>query len=310
MGILADIVNIPDSCGGSEAPLLGGNVGCFIEEGNTDGVGIVKKGTRWAATDDLTEAFWKEQIQKGLVMPLPAGYEVTFNPSEDSYTTSNTGVKALDVLGLPEFEIKYKRDINFDVALARLQSFGAYEIVFFDDKNILGVASYGTDGYGGYTCGHLTPGMSGIKTPGNVKTKSLMFQLTDRDQFDKDRRQIVFANHGINFKKHTGISPFIVSFPSAISAGAAVQFKVTLADGSAASGLAATDVKAIVNGTDVVMSTATEVGTTGVYNGVLASALVAADELVVSTWNSTLAVPNIVFGAFIHRGVSDTEVVV
>lgn len=309
MATLKDIINIPDSCGGSEAPLLGENIGCVIEEGNLDGVGVVKKGTRWPENTVFDEVFWKEQIQKGLVMPLPAGYEIVFSPSDDTFTTSNLGIKTLDVLGLPEFDIKYKRDINFDVALSLLRSFDQFEMVLFDDKNTLGVASYGTDGYGGYSCGHITPGMSGIKTPGNVKTKSFMFQLTDRDQFDRDRRQIVFANHGISFKKHTGISPFIITYPSSISAGTAVQIKVALADGSPASGLAVADLKAVVNDADAVISTAVEVAATGVYNLVMAVPLVAADDLTIKTWDGTLLVPNIVYGAFIHRGTADTVVV-
>ena len=280
--IIDDIINVAADCS-AEAIKTGRNQGCELKMSNLRHAFLSPAGFRIPVGTDFVDAYFTATEVAGNLLSLANAKSITFTPSEDTFITDAEGKKTLDVKGLPEFVFNFEESHAFYKELSKLTSYGQYDLMIADEDNTIAMADYGADGYGGFEAGHVTVSMVTPKVPGTAESINVTIQLLDRNQYDKDKVAIVIGNHGIKFRNHTGVSPLVISYPSIPSPGTAVQIKVTLADGKTpAAGLVTGDFTNLLNGAAEVI-TWTEVGVTGVYDGVLTTTTIATDVISVAT---------------------------
>lgn len=307
---IQEIAGLAADCGSGSAILIGDDLGCSVDLDKINHGFIFTKGFRIPLGTTLNDAYWLTQEQKGNVVPLVKGL-FEFIPSEDSVTTNADNQEQADGLGLPKFSITFENSDYFNKQLAKLRSFKRYDFAFADINDTLRLADYGSEGYGGFDAGQVLPGMSNPRVAGAAANKKVTIQLVDRNQFDLEFENFAKVNHGITFRKHTGISPLKITYPSSIGAGTAVQIKVTLNDKKTPnSGLLKENLKTEVDGTNNVIVSATEDGTTGVYDMVLTTALVAGEKLVTKTHDATEGVDAVQLGTGLYKANGEETTIV
>lgn len=147
------IMGVSSKC--SNASLAGvGSYGCPFKFQLPDGIILVRKGYFVPNADTLDKDYLLDLVQQGLAIPLLDSFAFEPINEDDVKETSVTGVNALARKGLTELKFTYKKGIEYEKALDKLTSFGAFDVIVVDKSgNFLGVEKSG--GFGGFTAGLL-----------------------------------------------------------------------------------------------------------------------------------------------------------
>ena len=109
-----DIVNIANkiACGGTDTANTG-KLGCLSLFGTPTNALLLRKGTKIPATTTFNVAYLTPLIQQGTIVPLIGASSFEDVSSEDAYSTNASGVKRLNLKGLPEYKLMFEEGHEF-----------------------------------------------------------------------------------------------------------------------------------------------------------------------------------------------------
>lgn len=175
------IMGVSSTCG--DAALAGvGTHGCPFKFQLPDGIILVRKGSFVPNADNFNKAYLLDLIQAGTAIPLLDSFAFEPINEDDVKETSATGVNALARKGLTELKFTYKKGVEYEKALDKLTSFGAFDVWVVDKSgNFLGIEK--SDGFGGFKAGLLLA-KSRIWNDGSTSEgKAIEIQLTQPGEF-------------------------------------------------------------------------------------------------------------------------------
>lgn len=197
--MLGDIVN-KKACGGSDAGVNSGKLGCLSLFGTPAHLMALTKGTVLAATDTFNDAYLRPLVQSGTIIPLIDATEFEDVSSEDAYSTNTRGIKRLNVKGLPEYKLTFEEGHEFYRQLAKMESYKRFDYLIGDTEGNWIVATRSDGDFQGMTSGHTTPELTKRKVEGgDSEMKNLLVQFTDRLQWDE--------NYGILHAEDLDLTP-------------------------------------------------------------------------------------------------------
>jgi len=185
---MADIQSIANklSCGANDTPNTG-KLGCLSLFGTPDHLLAVKKGFKIPANTVFDLAYLTPLIQAGTVVPLIDASVFEDVSAEDTYSTNASGVKRLNLKGLPEYKFTYEESNEFYREMDKMTSFKAMDFIIGDNEGNWLVSTNSDGTYGGFTAGHSTAELKKMKVEGgDSESRSLMIQFLDRLQFDRN----------------------------------------------------------------------------------------------------------------------------
>lgn len=182
---IGDIAN-KVACGGADAANLGKR-GCLSLFGTPTNLLAVEKGTVIPSTTQFNLAYLTPQIQKGVIIPIMGASSFEDTSAEDAYSTNSSGIKRLNLKGLPEYKLMFEEGHEFYKQLANLQGYKNFDFIIGDDEGNWMLATNSAGNYQGFQAGHITPELTKRKVKGgDAESKSLLVQFLDRQQFDKN----------------------------------------------------------------------------------------------------------------------------
>jgi hypothetical protein len=181
-----DIVNIANkiACGGTDTANTG-KLGCLSLFGTPTNALLLRKGTKIPATTTFNVAYLTPLIQQGTIVPLIGASSFEDVSSEDAYSTNASGVKRLNLKGLPEYKLMFEEGHEFYRQMNKLQSFKGWDLIIGDEAGNWILSTNADGSFGGFTAGHITPELTKRKVQGgDSEMKSLLIQFTNRLQWD------------------------------------------------------------------------------------------------------------------------------
>lgn len=289
MSTLKSIAGKSSSC--SEAQANTGKKGCLQEFGTPLSAIIVSKGYSIPSTQELTQTFINEQIQKGLMIPLMEASSFEDQSSDDAYSTNAAGVERLNLKGLPKYKLMFEEGHEFYREMANLESFKSKDIILIDDEGNWAMSVNSDGSYGGFSAGQITPEMRSTKVQGgDAESKSLVIQFTDRYQWDVAYEIFDRSQLGLDLDSIQGVNGVDISFvavPAASDTDLTVSVLLSADKATPVLGMETSDFYVAVNGTESSITAAAVVGKDGQYtlSGVT---LVASDVVTVQTLDASL----------------------
>lgn len=175
------------ACSGSGNEANTGKLGCLSLLGTLDNLLGVKKGFKIPANTVFDLAFLKPLIMNGTIVPLIGASAFEDVSGEDSYSTNSSGVKRLNLKGLPEYKFMFEEGHEFYRQLDKLEGYKNLDYIVGDEEGNWVVAKNGNGTYGGLIAGHTTPELTKRKVQGgDAESKSVLIQFLERSQFDRD----------------------------------------------------------------------------------------------------------------------------
>jgi hypothetical protein len=174
------------ACGGGISANTG-KLGCLSLFGTPDNLLAIKRGTKLAGSSIFNLATINTLVKAGTIIPLIGASSFEDVSAEDGYSTNTSGVKRLNLKGLPEYKFMYEEGHEFYRQLDKLEGYKSFDYIIGDDEGnwMLAVNADGT--YSGFSAGHTTPALTKRKVPGGeAESKSVMIQFLERGQFDRD----------------------------------------------------------------------------------------------------------------------------
>lgn len=181
-----DIVNIANkiACGGTDTANTG-KLGCLSLFGTPTNALLLRKGTKIPATTTFNVAYLTPLIQQGTIVPLIGASSFEDVSSEDAYSTNASGVKRLNLKGLPEYKLMFEEGHEFYRQMNKLQSFKGWDLIIGDESGNWILSTNADGSFGGFTAGHITPELTKRKVQGgDSEMKSVLIQFTNRLQWD------------------------------------------------------------------------------------------------------------------------------
>ncbi len=273
-GLQAQINRI--NCGA--AGVLGtGTNNCPINRKRLIAAMFTKQGFEFE--EELSLAYIQELQQRGIAIVLGKVVNFTDNTPEDSINTyDTTGIKSVNGKRPYEYLANFDNGIYFHKALASLESFGAYDVTYFDESMNIFFTSSATSAKG-FTCGQVA--VTAYKgASGNAPaSEGLWWQELYRSEFDIDAAWITSAFHDIRAVNLDGVNDAVIAFTEAPGDGdTTIKFTVkTTADVKSIDlgGLLAANVyltKTVGSTvTAIVPSGITQDTTTGIYTATVAA---------------------------------------
>jgi hypothetical protein len=172
------------ACGGSDTANTG-KLGCLSLFGTPTSALLLRKGTKIPAATTFNIAYLKPLIQKGTIVPLIGAASFEDVSAEDSYSTNSSGIKRLNLKGLPEYKLTFEEGHEFYRQMDKLQSYKGWDLIIGDESGNWLVTNNSDGSYGGFTAGHITPELTKRSVQGgDAEMKSLLVQFTKRLQWD------------------------------------------------------------------------------------------------------------------------------
>ena len=277
------------SCGSGDTPDTG-KLGCLSLFGTPDNLLGLRKGFKIPADTTFDLAYLTPLIQKGDIVPLIGASSFEDTSAEDAYSTNASGVKRLNLKGLPEYKFMYEEGHEFYRQLDRLTNYKNMDFIIGDTEGNWMLTTNSDGSYGGFTAGHVTAELTKRKVEGgDAESRSLLIQFLDRLQFDR--------NYAILHQDQIG---FIPSDVPAVN-GAHLEFTAVPADtdgtvtvsthlnsdhSTVVTGLESADFNVSINGTTDAGATVAETpADSGIYVITLTSALATNDSVEVHFWD-------------------------
>jgi len=311
MSTLARIADKNPNCNGASADT--GTLGCQIEFGTPLHAIATRKGTVVPKDTLFDKVYIDTQVQLGIFIPLTEADSFEEMSSEDSFNTNTRGVDRLSVLGLPKYKLTYQQGHQFYKQIARLTSFKSMDFIFGDDSGNWKLAVNADGDFTGFSVGQVTAMMGKTKVQGgDPESKSIVVQMLDRDQWDKNyailgRASLTFSPGDID-----GINGAEIVLQPIVAAATSIVIDVVLASDriTPVSGLVLADFLTTADGAKVVATAAVEDSAVDGKYTITVPAMVAAKKIVVSTYDDTTKTLAILSAGVLFRGTSNTVAVV
>ena len=173
---LGDILGKSSKC--SDAGLASvGSFGCPFKFGLPDGIILVRKGYAVPQADTFDKEYLVDLIQTGVAIPLLNSFSFEPINEDDVLETSVTGVNDLARKGLTSLMFTYKKGAEYEKAIEKLTSFGAFDVWVIDKSgNFLGIDRDGD--FAGWTAGLLLAKSKTWNTGSESEGKAIEVQLT------------------------------------------------------------------------------------------------------------------------------------
>lgn len=199
---------------------------------------------------DLTYA---QQLQaEGKLIVLNGVRNFADNTPDDVTEELEDGTKAYIRGGKYEFSMDFINGLHFHAAVHSLSSYGAYDIMLVDrNGNVLGTKDASTGQLKGFTVGMMQGGKLTWGTDSTQQRESIMMQLLNRNELDRDYVFIDNSNLGdFDATALEGVNQVTLSFEAApANLDTTLTVKAVRAqDGAAVTGLAFGDFVLTVNG--------------------------------------------------------------
>lgn len=174
--ILSDILGVNTNC--KEAGMASvGSFACPFKFQLPDGLILIKKGFKVPAATDFDKAYLLGLVQTGIAIPLLRSFSFEPINEDDVLETSVTGVNDLARKGLTSLMFTYKKGIEYEKAMERLTSFGAFDVWVVDTSgNFLGIDKDGD--FGGWSAGLVLAKSKTWNTGSESEGKAIEVQLT------------------------------------------------------------------------------------------------------------------------------------
>jgi hypothetical protein len=290
MATISNIANkIP--CGGA-AEANTGKLGCLSLFGTPTHMLALRKGTTILASDTFDIAYLKPLVQDGTIIPLINASAFEDVSGEDTYSTNTSGVKRLNLKGLPEYKLMFEEGHEFYRQLAKLEGYKNFDYIIGDEEGNWLLATKSDGNYQGFTAGHTTPELTKRKVAGgDAEMKSLLVQFTLRSQWDENyailhQDELTFLPEEV--PAINGVTLSFATTPAVGTAGSAFVDIATVlnSDGSSVvEGLTnVNDWYVTIQGVEDVVTLVTE-SPSGQYKLDLTSALASADVVTVDLYD-------------------------
>tara|TARA_R110000782_G_scaffold69816_1_gene140409 strand:- start:1 stop:909 length:909 start_codon:yes stop_codon:yes gene_type:complete len=171
-------------CGGN-GYLGTGLANCKFDFDNMSGggVGLLKVGTDISLAASMAD-FRALQVA-GSFLPIQGIFNVEDQGSEDQFETSESGLEALSTKGLFKYKVDFTNGHMYHKVLASLEGNNRWEVIMWDAAGNLDLRETSTGELRGYSTSHVTVGKPTNKSGGTTAKQSLIFQLSNRAQKDK-----------------------------------------------------------------------------------------------------------------------------
>jgi len=260
-----------------------------------NGIYAVKRGnTIDDTTDTFDKAFLQAWVQQGIAIPLINAIGLTDDSADDTIQTTASGVEIKANDGRYMFTLEYLKGEYFNKALSCLDSWGFYDVILVDEagsflmtENLAGTVSKG------FKTGRFTPNKRKLADGSVGTTKSVTFQLLDRNEFDKRVVWIDAENAGFSPDEVDGINDITASFvnnPANLDTTLEVDFISTADNNTALAGLVDANILVTVGGTTTATTWVESSTVPGRYTGTLA-ALATSDVVAVQLWDAVITPP-------------------
>lgn len=174
------------SCSGSNDANTG-KLGCLSLLSTPTHLIAVTKGFIIPKATDFDVIYMEPLVQDGTFTPLIDATAFEDTSSEDAYTTSTSGIKRLNLKGLPEFKLMFEEGHEFYRQMAKLTSYKSYDFIIGDNEGNWAFAKTSSGDFKGFSAGHVTAEMRKSKVAGgDAESKSLLIQFLDRLQWDEN----------------------------------------------------------------------------------------------------------------------------
>ena len=290
---MADIRTIAGklSCGQGDTPNTG-RLGCLSLFSTPDHLLGVKKGFKIPANTVFDLAYLTPLIQDGTIVPLIDSSTFEDVSAEDAYSTNSSGVKRLNLKGLPEYKFVYEEGHELYRQLDRFTSFKELDFIIGDISGNWMMVVNSDGSYGGFTAGHTTAELRKNQIQGgDAESRSLMIQFLDRAQFD--RNYTILHQDQLDFVPSDvpSINGAHIEYVTIPSAGAGVVVDITVHLNSdhntIVTGLLTGDLLVTVNGVTNANASFTETPN-GTYAITLTDAISAGETITVSTFDGAV----------------------
>lgn len=282
---------------------------CSYKEGMPRTFWLSKRGFDYGSITDLTEEGIAAEIQKGNIIPMPAGFGFERLTEDNQVETSPLGLSSLSRKGIYKYRFSWDKDDTLQSVMSSYDSNDIYDFAMIDSKGNIKL-TYNGNRISGASVGLLDTDPF-MEADGSDSGKVRMMVELNNPQ-DYNQYAAYFGQANLTFRplKVQGVNDIDLTLTAFAVGASEVKFTAFLKDGTTAfSGGEAADFKLLVNGTAVTPLTVVE-GEPGNYTITLSAPLAAADELKLSTWDDTAKTVAIIKdGVTVYRGATVTEVV-
>ncbi len=300
--IIGDIIGVNSKCSEASAANVG-SYACPFKFQLPDGIILIRKGYAVPVADDFNKDYLLDLVQQGIAIPLLRSFSFEPINEDDVLETSVTGVNDLARKGLTSLMFTYKKGIEYEKALEKLTSFGAFDVWVVDTSgNFLGIDKGGD--FGGWSAGLVLAKSKTWNTGSESEGKAIEVQLTQpgerKDTTWLEASQLDFFApteiDGINGCKLTYADANGAVPPA--SSDSDLKVRVMASDGATPIlGLATEDFKVEISGS-LVAATVTEDGS-GFYTLTVA---VSAGTVKTSIWDDVQDYPSVNIADILFAG--------
>lgn len=242
-----------------------GKLGCLSLFGTPTHLIALGRGVQIPGSTVFNLAYMTPEVQKGKMIPIIDASAFEDVSAEDSYATNTSGVKRLNLKGLPEYKLTFEEGHEFYRELAKLESFKSYSFVIGDDMGNWMVVKKANGNFAGFSAGHVTPELTKRKVKGgDSESKSLIIQFLDRMEWDTDyailhREELTFSPGDV--PTVNGVQFNYTALPAASDTTLIFDAVLAADNNTKVEGLVADDFRVMVNGAPVAATLAEAAGT-------------------------------------------------
>ena len=248
-------------CGGAGGANTG-KLGCLLSFGTPEHLIAIPRGFVIPKETDFNLTYITTQVQAGKFIPIIGAETFEDVSSEDSYNTNSSGVKRLNLQGLPEYKLTFEEGHEFYRQISKLRSYKSYDYLIGDDEGNWMAAKNSNGDYKGFTGGHLTPEMRKSKVKGgDSEMKSIIVQFTNRKEWDEDYDIFTAGNLGFateDIKLVNGVNLSFVAIPANGDVSLSIKAVLAQDNNTPIEGLTAADFTVIENNVTLVVGTVVE----------------------------------------------------
>jgi len=313
MAIISSIAD-KKACSGANTANTG-KLGCLSLFGTPEHLLALRKGTTIPAATDFNIAYITPLVQNGTIIPLIGASAFEDVSAEDTYSTNSSGIKRLNLKGLPEYKLMFEEGHEFYKELAELEGYKSYDFIIGDDEGNWMLVENSSGDYHGFTAGHHTPELTMRKVKGgDAESKSLLVQFLDRLEWDKN--YVILHQDQLGFVPNdipavNGVNLSFNAVPADLGTTVSINAVLSSDNNTPVEGLTDdTNWKATIDGTTDNAVTGVTEDTPGNYTLTL-SALSSGESLKIDLEDSLTSTPVAISGGVLYRSDDGaTEVVV
>lgn len=251
---------------------------------------FTKKGFIFDPSEEFNLAYIQALQQEKKLFVVNGVLELTPNKEENPKETDELGRMAVIRKGLYSYTVKFRNGLENVKALNSLNSLGALDISFVDNKspkaNVLGTVST-TNSLKGFSTQLVD--FNGVTIGNNSARMSqeLMFQLKDSDELEQNNYFISGKELDFDPKDVDGVNDVIISVTTPVNLATTIVFDAKLKNGRiGVSGLALADLLVTKNGSSIIPTAIAESGTIAGRYTLTVSALATNDVVTVALFDS------------------------